>query len=506
MPSPHLGLMALGTFLKREGYDVLIEDYVINPYSRERAGKVAVIERPDYIGITAATMNINRALEIAGDYKNADAGIVTLAGGPHVTFDSVNILRNNRQIDYVVRGEGEITALGLLKTLEGKGNLEDVAGISWRKGSEIVENRDRPFISDINILPIPSLTLIEASKYRALGLPINMITSRGCPYRCIFCAGGKISGHKVRYYDVSRVVDEFENISRQGVSQINIADDLFTSSEERCIAICSEIVRRKIVHPWTAFARVDTVSERLLRSMKEAGCATLCFGIESATQGILDIIRKKITPGLCRRAVELCRDAGIEPMTSFIIGLPGETPETVERAFQFSRELSDKRGYHRLAPFPGTELRERAGYYGIRILSDNWDDYDANHAITESLTYPASEADRVVGEFNGSIQKYVDGLVHKRGRGEPLTGPEDDIVNRVRTFSFVARIITGGLLDTDNGRGGGGPIKDFRNFIEYLSGETGFMPSEASVEFERLVASGCVKVLNDETGFRVSWV
>ena len=372
-PSPHLGLLALGTFLQSRGYRVVIEDYVVNPYTRERAAHALKKFRPRFAGITAATMNVNRAMEIAGHYREIDPDLKILAGGPHVTFDAESILRHNPQVDYIVRGEGEMSTLELLDTLARNGDAAGIPGISWRGREGIVHNPPRPFIDDLSLLPVPSADLMEVSKYKALGLPLNMITSRGCPYRCIFCAGGEMFGHRVRYFDTARVVDHFEELQRYRPIQINIADDLFTSNKKRCIAICREIKRRDIVYPWTAFARVDTVTADLLAVMKEAGCTTLCFGIESGNQGILDRIRKKTTREMCLRAVELCREAGIEPMTSFILGLPGETDDTAEETMAFSRTLGKTRGYHLLAPFPGTELRERAGEYEIRILSDNWD-------------------------------------------------------------------------------------------------------------------------------------
>jgi radical SAM superfamily enzyme YgiQ (UPF0313 family) len=176
-----------------------------------------------------------------------------------------------------------------------------------------------------------------------------MVTSRGCPFTCIFCVGSKMVGRKVRYFDTNRVVDEFDMLITMKFKQINIVDDLLTSHKSRCIEICKEIKVRGINHPWTAFARVDTVSLDLLEHMKDAGCTLLCFGIESGNQEILDRVKKNITLEKCKEAIAMCKEVGITAMTSYIIGLPGETEETVQKTLEFAKELSDTYGFHILA-------------------------------------------------------------------------------------------------------------------------------------------------------------
>src|SRR4030043_2274337 len=131
-----------------------------------------------------------------------------------------------------------------------------------------------------------------------------------------------------------------------GVKQINIVDDLFTSHKKRCIEICEEIVRRGIVHRWSAFARVDTVSLELLQAMKSAGCMDICFGFESGNQEILDRVKKKTNLEAARKAMEMCREAGLKPLASYILGLPGETPETVEKTMEFAKSLGVDYGFH----------------------------------------------------------------------------------------------------------------------------------------------------------------
>ncbi|MGW8321613.1 MAG: B12-binding domain-containing radical SAM protein, partial [Thermodesulfobacteriota bacterium] len=241
-----------------------IEDCIVQPHSVERLRENLNTFRPDVVGATAVTMNVKAALRILGDYKEEQPGLITLMGGPHVTFDAERILSENAFVDCIVRGEGEVTCTKLLEALDSRASLEEIEGISYRSNGAVVHNPDRPFIKDINVLPFPAVDLVPLSKYRAMGFPITMVTSRGCPHECIFCVGRRMVGRRVRYFDVKRVVDEFETLSRMGFPVICIVDDLFTANKARCLEICEEILRRGISHLWSAFSRVDTVSEELL--------------------------------------------------------------------------------------------------------------------------------------------------------------------------------------------------------------------------------------------------
>ena len=505
-PSPPFGPMSIAAFLLENGIEVRIEDYVVRPCTIERIREVAETFRPDIVGSTAVTMNVKRALRILDNFRDALPGVITVMGGPHVTFDADNILRNSGHVDFVVRGEGEITLLELIKALADKSHPGGVRGISFREGDEVVHTGDRELIPDINILPFPARHLVEHSKYRALGFPVNMVTSRGCPFNCIFCVGSKMVGRRVRYFNTDRVVNEFAMLAEYGFSQINIADDLFTANASRCIDICREIVRRGVQYPWTAFARVDTVTGELLSAMKESGCTTLCFGIESGNQQILDAIKKKTNLAMCRKAVDLCLEAGIRPMTSYILGLPGETPDTVRATMEFARELSPWYGYHILAPFPGTEVREKSAEYGMRILTDDWDLYDANRSVCESVSMPGTEVDRIVNEFNNDIDMYVASSVESYERGEELDPERLEMVRKIKSTDFCRMLIMDRIVETypRSGYNGGGP--GISDFVAYVSDRTGLKKEDAGHEIERLVRIGSLQMKRVDAGAYMSWV
>ncbi len=505
-PTPPFGIMSLAAFIREKGIEVSIEDYIIAPYTRERAKRVVEDFRPDIIGATGVTMNIKRSLEILEDYKAVAPMSFTVLGGPHVTFDAEDILGRNPFVDGVVRGEGELTLLELTESLGRKEDLSGILGMSYRSGGSIVHNQTRPFIEDINILPYPARDLVELNKYKAMGFPINMVTSRGCPHKCIFCVGSKMVGRKVRYFDVKRVVDEFEMLSKMGFNQINIVDDLFTSHKNRCIAICDEIVKRGIEHPWTAFARVDTVSKDLLTAMKKAGCSMLCFGIESGNQEILDTIKKKITLEKCRQAVDLCNETGIAPMASYILGLPGETAETIRTTMDFARSLTPHYGYHILAPFPGTEVREMCDLYGLRILTSDWDRYDANQCVADTGLVPYQEIDEIVAEFNAGIKRYVESAIRRKEAGESLSPSDEDMIKKLSSFFVVKDIIMKELVESYRGlNGGAGKNEILDDFSAYVSSSTGHPGGITREIIENLVGMKALALSEKEGAARVTW-
>ncbi len=499
-PSPPLGLSYLAGFLLKEGFEVKIADFVINLFSESKLNAIINEFKPDVIGSTGVTMNIKPAISILGLCRKIYPQAMIVLGGPHVTFDAEAILKENSFVDIIVRREGELTFTELLKQ---KSPLENIPGISYRNSTSIKHNPDRPFIEDINILPFPARDIIELSKYRALGMPINMITSRGCPFDCIFCVGSKMVGKKVRYYDTARVVDEFEMLSKMGFNQINIADDLFTSNKKRCTAICEEIIRRKINHPWTAFARVDTVSEELLTIMKKSGCTTLCFGIESGNQKILDTVKKKTSLDLCRKAVDICNKTGITPMAAYILGLPGETPETIEETLEFASRLNKLYGFHILSPFPGTEVLENADQYGLRILTKDWDMFDANQAVTESDTISKDEIDAVYKKFNSGIDKYVKGVISREESGAAISADEKSMVNNIRSIVLIKKIIDLELFEKFTNSDIKEKSKD--SLAEFINTETQVDKNLIQNRIEWLIKTKSIEIRNENSDFKVQW-
>ncbi|MCP4131313.1 MAG: radical SAM protein [bacterium] len=504
-PSPPMGLMSLAAYIRQEGFRVQIADFVVNPYDAQQLQNMIKTCEPDVVGLTGVTMNINKSLKIAGEIKKENPGITIVMGGPHVSFDAENILNDNAYVDCIVRGEGEITFIELLRSLTDIDAWTAIQGLSYKKNNAILHNENRPFIADINTLPLPARDLIKLSKYKALGFAVNMVTSRGCPHKCIFCVGSKMVGNKVRYFDVTRVVDEFEMLSKMGFKQLNIVDDLFTSNKKRCIAICEEITRRNINHPWSAFARVDTVSQELLHALKQAGCGSLCFGIESGNQEILDTVKKKINLDMCKKAVALCKEAGIEPAASYILGLPGETPHTIEKTLAFADSLQANYGYHILSPFPGSEVREKNTEYGLRILSDDWDLYDANQAVTESDGMPGKTINEIYNNFDKKFkEKFIESM--KLYDKNLLTSDHYiSMVKSFKEFEFASQLISKNLVTKYQGAEAVDRDELISDFGKFISEHTTFKCDNAADELNRLHDMNCIDIHFKDSKGSVAW-
>ncbi|MFH2132676.1 MAG: radical SAM protein, partial [bacterium] len=357
-PTPPLGIAFLGAALERAGIEVKVLDLVVTTYSLEQMAALLENFKPDIVGSTAVTMTFLDAISVIGDVKKIDPSILTVMGGPHVSFCAADTLNQYPELDLIAIGEGEETIVELAEEAQRSRNWSEIKGIAFRQGDTISITPARTLI-DVDSLPLPARHLVPLGKYRALNTAVSMTTSRGCPCRCIFCIGRKMVGAKVRYRDPQHVVDELAFLSTLGFPQVNIADDLFTAKKSHCMAICDEIIKRNLKIKWTSFARVDTVSLEILQKMKAAGCTTISFGVESANTEILKRIKKGITLPKVINAIEMCIKAGIDPHVSFILGLPGETPETLKETQAFGEvlhELGGSYGFHLLAPFPGTAI------------------------------------------------------------------------------------------------------------------------------------------------------
>ena len=409
-PSPPLGMAYLAGALERAGVETRVLDLVVYPYSQSLLKQVLEDFSPDIVGVTSVTMTFDNAIKVIGDIKAIDPGIKTVMGGPHVSFRTVETMDEFPELDFIVRGEGEEAVVELVHSVVKGSDFETIAGLAYRDGQTIRLTGERPPGIDVDTLPLPARHLLPLGRYRALGMAISMTTSRGCPFKCIFCVGRKMVGAKVRYRNPVSVVDELEYLAGLGFHQINIADDLFTANKKHCLGVCDEILRRGLKTKWTSFARVDTVSTEVLVRMKEAGCSAVSFGVESGNPEILKIAQKGITLDQVVSAVKMCNEAGVTPHASFILGLPGETPETVQDSVRFGeklKELGVSHGFHLLAPFPGTAVREESEAYGLKILSNDWADYHANRAIVETETVSREMFDAIVIEWEREFDGYL---------------------------------------------------------------------------------------------------
>lgn len=486
-PVPPLGLAYLAGILRREKVEVRILDLLMTRYSPDLLRRELRDFQPHVVGATCSTVNFKAASRILKLCKNFDAGIVTLIGGPHASFVARELIEKAPWMDVVVMGEGDHTVVDLVRVLSDGSDLAQVTGIAFRKNGKAVVNAPRPLIRNLDSLPLPARDLLPVSKYRALRVPFTVITSRGCPFGCIFCSAPKMFGRGVRYRDPRLVVDEIEMINRElGFQEINIVDDTFTVKEPHVNAICQGIRDRNLKITWSVYSRVDTINPRMLKTMTEAGCNWACFGLESGSQKILDTIKKRITTEKSREAIRMATESGLNVLASFILGLPGEDPETADQTVSLAKELFDtykvSYGFHLLAPMPGTEVRERADEYGIRILTHNWSRYNANRPVAETRTFSAAQMMDIVHAYEHDVSEAWDEMQKQAKCGDSVLQAR---VEKADTQGFVWKLLSQRGIEQlgDSGR-------SEAELAAALSQKLGVSKDLARREIRRLVSDG----------------
>lgn len=374
---PPLGLAYLAAVTRERGYTVSIVDLDLEPEHPVDFGMW------DVVGITSDTPRYPEALKVAKEAKKE--GCIVIMGGYHVSFRDEEALSSGL-VDYVVRGEGDEVFPALLEALD-EGEPEDVAGLSFRRNGRFVRTQNPLPPQDLDSLPLPARDLLPMAKYRTnlRGRPsTSVITSRGCPFNCHFCASSAFGGLRWRPRSPSSVADEVEMLYRDyGYRAITFMDDNFTLSTKRVSEFIDELDRRGLDIYWYCFSRVDTIVRNpdLVRRMAEAGAVEIFLGLESGSQEVLNSYGKCTTVKQEKEAVEILRSCGIRSYGSFMIGGIRETRDMVERTIRLADELSlEAVQFSVLTPYPGTRLFEQARKER-RFLTHLWRYYDGLHAV-----------------------------------------------------------------------------------------------------------------------------
>ena len=447
-PQPPLGLASLAAVLEKDGHQIEILD--ANALQLSEHDVVEKVSGADIIGITAMTPIINSAIQIAKGIKQNNPDSTIILGGPHATILPEETLNNAPEIDIIVKGEGEETIVELCNTLEGDGHIGDVRGIVYRNNGTIESTSIRPPIMNLDSLPFLAYHLLPLDKYKlhpphGREYPVMaMLASRGCPYNCIFCSKS-VFGSKLRCQSPERTVSEIVYLKEHfKVKEIAFYDDIFTLNRKRTIQFTKELEERNLDIPWTCEARVNLINEELLREMKKAGCYMIAYGIESGNQMILNNLRKKITIEQIKSAVETTHKAGIQSVGYFMLGSPGETPETIRQTIDFAKSLPlDFAQFAITIPFPGTDL------YDLYLSSGNkntkWDDFI--YANLKSSSAPVFETEALskedLQEWNARAYKefYLRlSYIRKRFMGIRSTG---DLKTNINGFSMFLDMLGG---------------------------------------------------------------
>lgn len=386
-----LGLVTVGTVLRDAGHEVVVYDADYNErprvmdYARlpeyypgylagfrdsahpvwQEVRRTVGQFRPDLIGISIWTAYAASAFHVARMCKDVDPACPVVAGGPHATVKAEEILRICPAIDYVVRGEGETAMLELAEGIARAGRgLEAIEGLSFRRGASIAHNPARERLRNLDEIPLPDRTLLmNKGTYSSEDMGLIM-TSRGCPFSCSFCA---TDSRHVRYRSVERVLEEIRQVkARYGTTQFSFKDDSFTVDRKRVGRFCDALEDEGLHVGWECNTRVDLVTEEMLTHMKKAGCNSVKVGIESGSERALERMNKGITLDQARAAAALFRKVGIHWTGYFLMGIPGETLEEVYRTLDFMYEIRpDFASIGVYEPFPGTSLFEEGLQRGL---------------------------------------------------------------------------------------------------------------------------------------------
>jgi len=383
-------LAYLVAVVRESGYPVEFLDGILEELGIEEFGRRVGEIAPDVVVLESSTPSISFDLQSAAAVKKFCPGAKTVLVGSHVTVFHNEILAENPAVDAVCRGEFDRTVAELVAATASGKDWSEVAGMTWRENGQVRVNPPRPLIENLDELPFPARDVIKCSDYRQGTFRgkvcTTVITSRGCPFRCIYCLWpNTLYGHRFRARSAANVVDELEEaVNKYGVDEVYFDDDSMALDRQRMLDICRLINERNLKFEWIAQCRVDSMDEEVLRAMKNAGCRYIRFGVESGSEKILKLIKKGIRRDQVRSAFRFARRIGIRTQAFFLFGVPGEDEETIRRTIEFAKEIKPDSAQFAVAiPHPGTELFEICREKNW-LRYDTWEDFSSCRAMIQT--------------------------------------------------------------------------------------------------------------------------
>lgn len=374
MRLPPLGLSYVAAALEKAGFEVeVLDNYLLRKPIDEVKQMVSKID-PEILGMTCSSASYPRCVETAKAVKEALPSCKVVVGGWHPSYMPDSMLQHP-EIDYVVMGEGE-RAMSELATCITKGKdpeaIEQVAGLAYRRNGKIVKTPQK-FIKNMDDIPFLARHLLPMHLYER-EIPFldvkpfdTMNIARGCPFNCIYCETRRLWGQTCRAFSPQRVIDEIKHMmTNYGTRGLYFVGDNFTINKKRTLALCELMKQSKLDIEWVCDTRADMISRNLLKSMKESGCRTIWFGVESGSPRILEKINKGITNEQTIQAFKLCKEEGIQTASSFILGIPGETLEDMEVTYKFAKKLDpDWAQFNVYIAVPGSGLYDEVIQKGL---------------------------------------------------------------------------------------------------------------------------------------------
>ena len=417
-----MGLAYVASVLEQNGHKVSVLDCLVEKSDKRDVELCVSREKPDFVGIQAFTPSVHYAIEIAETVKGIDHEIKVVLGGAHPTVLPEATLGMSDSVDFIVRHEGEYVFLNLINALE-KGadysSLKEIKGISFRCDGKTINTPNAPLVMDLDNIPFPALHLLPVDEYQYFGAKkeiYSLISSRGCPYSCEFCASSLIK--KWRGRSAKNIVDEMEYAREKfGYAGFAFMDDLAAFKRDRIFEICNEMRERNLDFAWGVTARVDNLDKQILTEMEDTNCRCIFLGVESGSQEILDRMKKGITLEQIRKAFKWINELGMDSIASVTLGFPGETRESVEQTTKFVIKLDPGVLVISAAtPYPGTPYFQRAMEEGLlpKDLSKiDWRDFTMYDAAIGNENLTRDEVDKLIVEFYNRFRRRP-GWIFKR--------------------------------------------------------------------------------------------
>ncbi len=429
-----LGTMYIASILDRAGHEVRILDTLMADVAPRRVGDIVQYGMPwedigealkqfspQVVGISSVfSAQMDNASHVAQIVKDVDKETLVVTGGNPVSSMADHLLMEDPNIDVAVIGEGEFTMLELADRVEQGSHLDKVNGIAYREGTQIHVNVARPYIENLDDLPFPAYHLVDMEQYftpkrvysraTSFSREMSLITSRGCPYNCLFCTAHVHMGKKWRAHSTEYVLRHIEHvIARYHVERLHFEDDCISLNLKRFEEILDGIIAKGLKFQWDLpnGIRVDTLSQRLLEKMRRAGLVGLNMGVESGSQRVLDeVIDKRLRLADVIEAARLCKQTGIRVSAFYIVGFPGETKEEIKETLELALMLRRKYGVGMVLgmtkPFYGTRLYQVARERGLipeRLLPRDFAECEPwGRPLIETEEFTAQELQRMVLE------------------------------------------------------------------------------------------------------------
>lgn len=328
-----------------------------------------------YIGFSTLSPRYPTILKMCWKIKKTNPNAVIIVGGPHISGNPNDCKYEG--VDYGIVGEGEEALLELLNALESNSDITNIKNLVYKKDGQVITNPRRPVIEDLDTLPLPAWDLIDIKEYRDPPYfgdepHAGVFTSRGCPFDCTFCASKVTWGRRVRFRSIENIMKEFTLLAtKYGVKNMHFYDDQFAIRAARAIELVTAMQKANLGFKYYVQIRADSITPELAKALKETGCVGTAMGVETGNEEMLKSIRKKETKDQIRNAVKLLKQEGVPILTSYIIGLPGDTHETIQETLNFARELdTNQMKFMLLTPVPGTDVYNLAVERGLLDPND----------------------------------------------------------------------------------------------------------------------------------------